>query len=136
MASDRTSEPPASVSDLFCKQPLPYEEAVLRCGGLARGLRETSLPLKAPVRRAVCTQTPHGVLSSPFRALVPAALATQWRPGERHTPPAPKKKASHACACVCFSEMTVLYLLQFLAVIIPLQSMLKIPTVPTVFNVM
>lgn len=36
------------------------------------------------------------------------------------------------CACAGFNKITVPYLLQFRAVIIPLQSMLKMATVPTV----
>lgn len=51
---------------------------------------------------------------------------------EQQTPSAPKKKASSACACADFNKMTALYLLQFHAAIIPLQSMLKMATVPTV----
>ena len=53
VASGRASEPPASVSNLFCKQPLPCKEAVLRCGDLARGLQEAVLPLKFLVKGAV-----------------------------------------------------------------------------------
>lgn len=54
MASGRTSEPPSSVSSLFCKQHLPCKEAVLRCGDLARGLQEALLPLKFLVKGVVC----------------------------------------------------------------------------------
>lgn len=54
------------------------------------------------------------------------------REQEQRTPSAAKKKASSACACAGFNKMTALYLLQFHAAIIPLKSMLKMATVPTV----
>lgn len=75
---------------------------------------------------------PCWAVASVLRVPIPAALLTRRITGRQHTPPAPKKKASRVCAGAGFSKKPVLYLLQFHAAIILLQSILKMATVPTV----